>query len=144
MRDDCISTSMIGLGFRHEPMNCGCERIWKTTMDLSLRKWSSLMLDFPHLTGAFYGGLLDGLLEVAGMMTLRMWWLGSFPNIPCVKRSTSKLEGKSKSIICIRSRFGAEIHVWICPELFHHSAAASKIESDGMTTMSSVRIHPSF
>ena len=26
------------------------------------------MLDFPHLTGAFYVGLLDGLLEVAGMI----------------------------------------------------------------------------
>ena len=35
-------------------------------------------------------GLLDGLLGVAGMMKLRMWWLGSFPQIPCVKR-TSKM-----------------------------------------------------
>ena len=33
---------------------------------------------------------MDGLLGVAGMMTLRMWWLGSFPKIPCGKR-TSKL-----------------------------------------------------
>ena len=44
--------------------------------------------NFAFLTGAFYVGLLDGLLGVAGMMTLRMWWLGSFPKIPCVKRTS--------------------------------------------------------
>ena len=41
-----------------------------------------------RFTGAFYAGLLDGLLGVAGMMKLRMWWNGSFPKIPCVKRTS--------------------------------------------------------
>ena len=36
------------------------------------------------LTGAFYVGLLDGLLGVAGMMTLHY---GSFPKIPCVSHA---------------------------------------------------------
>ena len=42
------------------------------------------------LTSAFYVGLLDGLLGVAGMMKLIYLARGSFPKIPCVKR-TSKL-----------------------------------------------------
>ena len=37
-----------------------------------------------HLTGAFYVGLLDGLLGVAGMMTLLVINYGSFPKIPYV------------------------------------------------------------
>ena len=27
---------------------------------------------------------MDGLLGIAGMMTVRMWWLGSFPKIPYI------------------------------------------------------------
>ena len=36
----------------------------------------------PEGTGAFYVGLLDGLLGVAGMITDS--YCGSFPKIPCV------------------------------------------------------------
>ena len=43
------------------------------------------------LTGAFYAGLLDGLLGVAGMMKLLVINYGSFPKIPCVKRTSKEI-----------------------------------------------------
>ena len=46
-------------------------------------------------------GLLDGLLGVAGMMTLRKRWLGSFPKIPCVKRTSKLFYGNSEAILFI-------------------------------------------
>ena len=41
-----------------------------------------VMGDKRWLTGAFYVGLLDGLLGVAGMIITSDY--GSFPKIPCV------------------------------------------------------------
>ena len=44
------------------------------------------------LTGAFYVGLLDGLLGVAGMIITRVTRdYGSFPKIPCVKRTSKSM-----------------------------------------------------